>query len=150
MIKTTAEAPGVNCTNGGQKVQSGLDDGTPSGTANNGILEAGEVDATAYVCNGATGPAGSLTAYRAGQVPSVAGANPTYAVVFSTALPSASYAVEITVTKFPTSTPDFRPCYAVTLKTTTGFSFQPRDCKGVSLSLAAGETTFDWLAIEYQ
>jgi hypothetical protein len=55
LIKTTAESPGANCAAGGRKVESGLDNGDGGGTANNGVLEAGEVDATTYVCDGAAG-----------------------------------------------------------------------------------------------
>src|SRR6185369_12979570 len=51
LIKQSVEPAGVNCALGGNKVESGLDDGTPSGTANNGILEAGEIDFTGYACN---------------------------------------------------------------------------------------------------
>jgi hypothetical protein len=49
LVKTTAEAAGVNCTYGGTKVETGLD------ANNNGILEAGEINGTqtTYVCNGA-------------------------------------------------------------------------------------------------
>ena len=41
--------------NGGLRFLSGLDDGDPSGTADNNTLEDGEVDSTTYVCNGADG-----------------------------------------------------------------------------------------------
>jgi hypothetical protein len=44
------EAPGPNCLAGGTKIEVGLDDGTPTGTAKNATLEAGEVDHTSYVC----------------------------------------------------------------------------------------------------
>ena len=48
LIKTTAEPAGINCSNGGSKIETGLD------ANNNGILEAGEVNSsqTTYVCNG--------------------------------------------------------------------------------------------------
>jgi hypothetical protein len=48
LIKTTAEPAGANCTNGGTKIETGLD------ANGNGVLEIGEVDAsqTQYVCNG--------------------------------------------------------------------------------------------------
>ena len=59
LVKTTAEAPGANCANGGIKVESGLDNGDGGGTANDGILQAGEVDATSYVCNGSPGAPGT-------------------------------------------------------------------------------------------
>lgn len=49
LVVSTVESAGANCTNGGQKVESGLDD--------NGdlTLDAGEVDQTSYVCNGVDG-----------------------------------------------------------------------------------------------
>jgi len=34
----------------GFKIEVGVDDGTPTGTASNGTLEAGEVDQTSYLC----------------------------------------------------------------------------------------------------
>jgi uncharacterized protein (TIGR02145 family) len=54
LVKTTIEAVGANCTNGGVKVESGLD------ANNNGILDPAEVNAllTTYVCNGLTGAQG--------------------------------------------------------------------------------------------
>ncbi|OGZ09628.1 MAG: hypothetical protein A3D67_00930 [Candidatus Lloydbacteria bacterium RIFCSPHIGHO2_02_FULL_51_22] len=59
LVKTTAEDPGTNCTVAGLKIEAGLDDGTPSGTANNGTLEAGEVIQTGYICDGAQGTNGT-------------------------------------------------------------------------------------------
>jgi hypothetical protein len=49
LIKTTSEAAGANCTNGGTKIETGLD------ANGNGVLDAGEVNVsqTQYVCNGA-------------------------------------------------------------------------------------------------
>lgn len=61
LIKQTPEAPGANCANGGTKIQSGLDNGAGGGTANDGILQSGEVGATGYVCNGAPGQPGVTT-----------------------------------------------------------------------------------------
>lgn len=48
LIKTTTEPAGVNCTNGGTKIETGLDINV------NGVLDAGEVNVgqTKYVCNG--------------------------------------------------------------------------------------------------
>lgn len=54
LVATTAEAPGVNCPTGGTRVQGGTD------TNSNGVLDAGEVSATAYVCHGAPGPQGAM------------------------------------------------------------------------------------------
>jgi len=50
LIAETPEPAGVNCTYGGVKVTSGID------ANGDGILEAGEVQATSYVCNGPPGP----------------------------------------------------------------------------------------------
>jgi hypothetical protein len=52
LIKLTDEAPGAHCSNGGQKVESGLD------TNGDGQLQASEVSASEYVCNGMTGAPG--------------------------------------------------------------------------------------------
>lgn len=48
LIKTTTEAAGANCTNGGTKIETGID------ANGNGVLDVGEVNAsqTTYVCNG--------------------------------------------------------------------------------------------------
>lgn len=59
LVTVSSEAPGSNCTRGGQKFQTGLDNGDGGGTANDGTLQAGEVDATAYVCNGLDGSDGT-------------------------------------------------------------------------------------------
>jgi hypothetical protein len=50
LIAETPEPAGVNCTYGGVKVTSGID------ANGDGILQAGEVQATSYVCNGPPGP----------------------------------------------------------------------------------------------
>ncbi|MGK5091012.1 DUF1566 domain-containing protein [Deltaproteobacteria bacterium TL4] len=52
LITITTEIPGNNCTSGGKKIESGLDNGDGGGTASNGTLESGEVDYSTYVCNG--------------------------------------------------------------------------------------------------
>nr|WP_299069101.1 hypothetical protein [uncultured Allomuricauda sp.] len=46
LITTLIEQPGSNCSNGGFKIDSGLD------LNNNGQLDAGEVDNSEYLCNG--------------------------------------------------------------------------------------------------
>src|SRR3972149_1808785 len=52
LVTNTPEDPGVNCANGGTKVETGLDqDGS-------GVLEAGEVENTFYVCKGDQGDKG--------------------------------------------------------------------------------------------
>src|SRR5262249_20223678 len=47
-ILITAEPPGSNCPAGGEKIQVGVD------TDDDGVLEPGEVEQTAYVCNGSS------------------------------------------------------------------------------------------------
>jgi hypothetical protein len=55
LIKTSSEPAGANCTNGGTKIETGLD------ANSNGVLDVAEVNAaqTQYVCNN-TGGAGGL------------------------------------------------------------------------------------------
>jgi hypothetical protein len=55
LIKTTTEAAGANCTNGGTKIETGLD------ANGNGVLDVNEINAslTNYVCNGAVGATGA-------------------------------------------------------------------------------------------
>jgi hypothetical protein len=53
LVDIQTEPAGANCAEGGQVIRSGLDDDV------SGTLEAGEVDATSYVCDGADGTSGS-------------------------------------------------------------------------------------------
>jgi hypothetical protein len=57
LIKTTTEPAGANCTNGGTKIETGLD------ANGNGVLDASEVNTsqTQYVCNGLNGIVGNST-----------------------------------------------------------------------------------------
>jgi hypothetical protein len=52
LASVTTEAAGANCANGGLRIDLGIDDDASA------TLEAGEIDATRYVCDGAAGPAG--------------------------------------------------------------------------------------------
>lgn len=52
LFNVSDEPAGTNCTEGGRKIELGLDNGDGAGVAQNGVLEAGEVDRTSYVCNG--------------------------------------------------------------------------------------------------
>jgi hypothetical protein len=73
LVKTAKEPPGPNCVAGGQKLESGADDGRSDGVANNGTLEPGEIISTSYACNAvssglkvyksADNPLGSLISY---------------------------------------------------------------------------------------
>jgi OmcA/MtrC family decaheme c-type cytochrome len=53
IVETSAEAAGVNCIDGGTKIDTGLD------TNGNGTLEVGEITDTTYACNGAVGGTGT-------------------------------------------------------------------------------------------
>ena len=56
LIRLTPEPAGMNCADGGQLIETGLDDGDGGGTARNNTLEPGEIDNSAYVCDsGASG-----------------------------------------------------------------------------------------------
>jgi collagen type VII alpha len=63
LVKTTpVDAGDTHCPQGGLRVDSGLDNGAGGGTANNGVLETGEILSTQYVCNGDGGARpGSMT-----------------------------------------------------------------------------------------
>jgi len=47
------------CPSGGVMLSMGTDDGSAGGTADNGVLEAGEIDDTENLCDGPTGPDGA-------------------------------------------------------------------------------------------
>ena len=49
LVNVQAETPGLNCSNGGMKVEQGID------RDNNGVLVTDEVIQTKYVCNGSNG-----------------------------------------------------------------------------------------------
>ncbi len=67
LVSWTAEPAGAHCASGGQKVDSGVDDDA------DGVLDAGEVESTVYVCNGADGVQG--TAGLVAVTPEPAGTN---------------------------------------------------------------------------
>ena len=56
LVKTSTEPAGTNCTNGGTKVETGLD------VNNNGVLDISEVNSaqTTYVCNGSGAGGGNV------------------------------------------------------------------------------------------
>jgi hypothetical protein len=55
LLTSNAEPAGANCAAGGQRLDSGLDNGDGGETARDGVLGAGEIDVTQYVCDGADG-----------------------------------------------------------------------------------------------
>lgn len=59
LVDVEAEAPGDNCAAGGVAVYAGLDNGDGGGTADDGVLDAGEVDQTSFVCHGDDGAGGA-------------------------------------------------------------------------------------------
>ncbi len=63
LVKTTTlEVGDANCAGGGQRIDSGLDNGAHGGTANDGILQPGEITSTSYVCSGSAENVGSIIA----------------------------------------------------------------------------------------
>lgn len=58
LVSVSTEAPGAHCAGGGVRIDAGLD-----GDAN-GMLAAGEVSSTHYVCHDAVGASGSLVQMR--------------------------------------------------------------------------------------
>ena len=72
LIKTTSEAAGANCVNGGTMIETGID------ANGNGVLDVGEVvvSATTFVCNGISSgggsgavPSGSIMAFAGSTIP---------------------------------------------------------------------------------
>ena len=51
LMATTSEAAGANCPFGGSRVQTGYDDGNSGGSAQDGVMSAGEIRQTFYYCN---------------------------------------------------------------------------------------------------
>jgi hypothetical protein len=52
LSENAVEPAGGNCTGGGRLIRSGLDNGDGGGTAEDGVLQSGEVDQTTYFCDG--------------------------------------------------------------------------------------------------
>ena len=57
LIATSTEPAGVNCANGGVKIEVGVDDN------GNGQLDSNEVDSTQYICDGGSSATTMLTTY---------------------------------------------------------------------------------------
>lgn len=55
LIATTDEPPGANCGFGGLRLDAGLDNGDGGGIANDGDLQAGEIDRTIFECDDGSG-----------------------------------------------------------------------------------------------
>ncbi len=51
LVELAEEAPGDNCDNGGQRIDIGLDNGDGGGTANDDVLQLGEIDTTQFFCS---------------------------------------------------------------------------------------------------
>ena len=133
LIKTTTEAAGANCTNGGTKIETGLDANA------NGVLDAGEVNAgqTKYVCNGISGTSSQTVSGKITGAPAtilngtgfsvVSPSNGVYIITFNSpfqnvpnviaaATPlngnlSQAFASNITTTGFRVETRDIGPVY---------------------------------------
>ncbi len=59
VLTSLTPAPAANCPNGGQRLDIGLDNGDNLGIPRDGTLQTGEIDSTAYLCNGADGQDGT-------------------------------------------------------------------------------------------
>ena len=55
LFQISDEPIGSNCSAGGKRIDTGLDNGDNGGTANDSILQSGEIDKTEYICNGTDG-----------------------------------------------------------------------------------------------
>jgi len=62
LVRTTSEPIGANCAAGGQKIETGTDNGNGGGSANDGALQNGEIQTTSYICNGIVGAQGNTGA----------------------------------------------------------------------------------------
>ena len=56
LVELTTEEPGENCEFGGQRITVGVDDGLnaggqPAGSANDGVLDPGEITGLSFLCN---------------------------------------------------------------------------------------------------
>jgi hypothetical protein len=71
LIKTTTELAGNNCSNGGVKIETGLDNNS------NGVLDASEVTSSNYICNGTNGTSTSAIQSNNMYVKSYSVSNPT-------------------------------------------------------------------------
>ena len=55
LVNTVALSVGdSHCPSGGTEIESGVDDGSGGGTADDGVLQAGEITSTQYVCDGSS------------------------------------------------------------------------------------------------
>jgi hypothetical protein len=68
LVAVVAEPPGLHCAAGGQRIDVGADDD------GSGVLDPGEVDSSAYVCNGDTAPS-TIYAVKSGMVPTATSAS---------------------------------------------------------------------------
>lgn len=50
LVAVSDEPAGANCEAGGQRLDVGVDDGDGGGTADDGVLDAGEIDSSYYLC----------------------------------------------------------------------------------------------------
>lgn len=55
LIVSGDELPGIECALGGQRIDAGLDNGDGGGTAGDGMLQPGEIDATTFECDDGSG-----------------------------------------------------------------------------------------------
>ena len=63
LVELSEEPPGLNCPEGGTRIDTGIDDN------GNGTLESGEIDETSYACNGEQGSEGTQTLVETAEEP---------------------------------------------------------------------------------
>lgn len=91
LVAITTESSGSNCTYGGQRITAGLD------SNGNGVLDAGEIATTTYVCNGVPGPGVTWTSTSSSATAVIAQAN--------TGVLAANNSAEVVITLPATSNP---------------------------------------------
>ena len=61
VVTTTLATGSANCPDGGTELDTGLDNGANGGTAGDGILQAGEITASQFICSGPSAPPATFT-----------------------------------------------------------------------------------------
>ncbi len=152
LVTIVSEPGGGNCAAGGLKVSSGLDNGAGGGTANDGILQAGEVTSTTYVCNGNTAPianagpdqkvaaAGIMVTLDGSSSSDPDGSTPTYAWSFTTRPVGSMATLSSSVVSNPTFTPDKAGKYELSLVVNDGQVNSPADTVTVRAGMPVPDT----------
>lgn len=118
VVRTVELAPGdPTCSFGGQRIDSGLDDGDPSGTASDGVLQDGESDFSTTRCNAApdeiftdpTGPDGTAVIDFRGSDGLGSGSGPGAGGIFRVLLHGGPLATSLELRTNGIATPNLTP-----------------------------------------